>query len=58
MAVIKGKESYDTLKVSCSKIFSDVNKLVETGFLKLDDGTEVPVDMYLGGDYKVQYNII
>jgi hypothetical protein len=53
--IIKGKECYETLKSSCSKIFSDVNKIVETGVLQLDDGNEVPIDMYLDGDYKVQY---
>lgn len=41
--------------MSCSKVFNDVNKIVETGMLKLDDENEVLIDMYLGGDYKVQF---
>lgn len=31
-----------------------MNKIVEAGVLTLDDGNEVTIDMYLGGDYKVQ----
>lgn len=53
IAIIKGKECYETLQTSCRKIFSDVNKLVETGVLRVDEETEVAIEMYLGGDYKV-----
>lgn len=56
--MIKGKECYETLQSSCNKIFSDVNKIVESGKLKLDEENEVEVEMYLGGDYKVQYPCI
>ena len=53
--MIKGKECYETLQSSCSKIFSDVNKIVETGVLELNDEL-IPIDMYLGGDYKVWHS--
>ena len=54
IAIVKGKECYETLKSSCSKVFDEVNKIIETGVLKLDNEHEVLIDMYLGGDYKVQ----
>ena len=53
VAVIKGKECYEILQSSCSKIFSDVNKIVADGAIKLDESQEIPVEMCLGGDYKV-----
>ena len=52
IAIIKGQETYDLLKSSCSAIFDQVNKLVEGKKVDLND-TEVPVEVYLGGDYKV-----
>ena len=53
IAVIKGKECYETLQISCKRIFDDLNKIVDDGMLKLDGENEIPIDMYLGGDYKV-----
>lgn len=52
VAVIKGKESYEIIQSSCARIFSDVNKIVESGFIKLGEN-RVPVEIFLGGDYKV-----
>ncbi|CAB4025926.1 Hypothetical predicted protein [Paramuricea clavata] len=51
VAVIKGQESYEILKSSCARIFSDVNKIVEEGFIKVNEN-QVPVDIFLGSDYK------
>jgi hypothetical protein len=44
---------YETLQISCKRIFDDLNKIVDDGMLKLDGENEIPIDMYLGGDYKV-----
>lgn len=52
MAVIKGEESYDLLKTSCSELFSEVNKILQDGKIDID-GLQIPVEIYLGGDYKV-----
>jgi hypothetical protein len=52
VAVIKGKESFETLQSSCSRIFNDVNNIVKTGFIKIGEN-QVPVEIFLGGDYKV-----
>ena len=37
VAVIKGHEDYGLLKMSCSKIFDDINKLVRAGHIKIKD---------------------
>ena len=52
VAVIKGHEGYDLLKMSCSKIFGDINKLVRAGKIKIKD-KDVPIEIFVGGDYKV-----
>ena len=52
VAVIKGKESYDLLQTSRAKLLADVNRVVKEGVIDVD-GNEVPVEMCLGGDYKV-----
>ena len=50
--MVKGKETYDTIQSSCARIFKDVNKIVENGFITIDEN-RVPVEMFLGSDYKV-----
>ena len=55
VAIIKGQESYELFERSCSKIFKQVNMLVKNKTI-IVNGTEIPVEVYLGGDYKV--NII
>jgi len=57
VAVIKGHESYDLLKSSGKDVFSYINKLIDDGNMCVD-GKEIPTDIYLGGDYKVNYFIL
>ncbi|CAB4013607.1 Hypothetical predicted protein, partial [Paramuricea clavata] len=51
IAIIKGHESYELLKSSCSTIFEQVNKLVKDKSIEVN-GISIPVELYLGGDYK------
>ena len=53
IAVIKGNESYDLIKTSCSNIFKDVNQIVKDSAVDID-GKKIPLEMHLGGDYKVK----
>lgn len=55
--MIKGHESYELLKTSCAKIFKAVNQLASQGKI-LIDGREIPIEIFLGGDYKVESFII
>ena len=52
VAVIKGHEDYNLLKMSCSKVFDDINKLVRAGKIRIGD-KDVPIEIFVGGDYKV-----
>ena len=52
IAIVKGKEEYDTLKESLANIINEVNKLVEEGHLMVN-GQKVDLEFYMGGDYKV-----
>ena len=57
VAVIKGHESYDLLKSSGKDVFSYINKLIDDGNICID-GKEIPADIYLGGDYKINYFLV
>ena len=46
-------KNHETLQTSCAKIIKDVNKIVKDGHIDVG-GNEVPVEMHLRGDYKVQ----
>ena len=49
---MNGSESRQTLEESFKDVFSQVNKIINDGFIEID-GRKVGVDIYMGGDYKV-----
>jgi hypothetical protein len=51
VAIINGKEDYETLMTALPDFFDEVNSLIEKGTL-LVDGKEVKLEFFLGGDYK------
>lgn len=51
VAVVKGKEDYETLKASLSNVIRDANSLIDDGYMIID-GRNVSLE-FLGGDYKV-----
>ena len=52
VGVIEGQESYELLKVSSSELFSAINKIIKEGKITVDE-CKIPVEIFLGGDYKV-----
>ena len=50
--MIKGQELYELLQQSCSCLLMEINKLIENKKL-IVNGKDIPVAVYLGGDYKV-----
>ncbi|CAB3977587.1 Hypothetical predicted protein [Paramuricea clavata] len=50
VAIINGKEDYETLKTALPHFFDEVNSLIEKGTL-LVDGKEVKLEFSLGADY-------
>jgi hypothetical protein len=54
IAIIKGQESYELLQTSCAAIFKQVNVLVKEKKISIDE-KDIPLEMFLGGDYKVSF---
>lgn len=53
IAIVKGKEDHECLKESLANVINDVNSLVKDRKITVD-GKTVPLEFYLGGDYKVK----
>ena len=51
LAIVKAKEDYETLRDSFANVIADVNKLIANKQVTID-GRQVPIDIFLGGDYK------
>ena len=54
IAIIKGKEEYQTLKASLANVIRDVNSTIKEGHVVVD-GQKVNLEFFLGGDYKLSY---
>ena len=53
IAVVQGSEDYiQQLPNHFNEVFQEINDVQEEGFIKVED-VNVPVELYLGGDYKV-----
>lgn len=55
IAIVKGKEEYNTLQESLSNVIRDVNHVIDKGYIMVD-GRQIDLEFYLGGDYKVKYH--
>ena len=53
IAVIRAGETYDTMKGALANVRKCVDDLANHKFLEKSDGEVVPIEIYLGGDYKV-----
>lgn len=51
VAIVKGSESYSTLKESFSNVFSEINEAIKQGHITVND-YEYNLEFFLGGDYK------
>lgn len=51
IAVVRGKEDYDTLKDSFKDVFQEINEMVAQEKIAVNEGT-VNLEFFLGGDYK------
>lgn len=52
VAAIKGHKNYELLRITCSKIFGDIRKLVKDGLLRIKDN-DMKIKIYVGGNFKV-----
>ncbi|XP_028516288.1 uncharacterized protein LOC114575505 [Exaiptasia diaphana] len=51
LAVVKGEESYDLLKSSFKDLFHAINNIIKEKKVRVND-IDIPVEIFLGGDYK------
>lgn len=52
IVVVNGSEDYTTIAESFRDVFQEINEVQEDGFVKVGE-TQTPVEVFLGGDYKV-----
>ena len=52
IAVVQGAENYETLRDCFKEVFKEINDVQECGFISVDS-QNIPVELFLGGDYKV-----
>ena len=51
LAVLNGKEDYNSMKESFGSIFSEINSMITGAKITVGD-TEIEKELFLGGDYK------
>ena len=51
IAIVKGSESYETIKESFETVFNEINNLINAKKIKVNN-TEYNLEFFLGGDYK------
>lgn len=54
IAVMSGTESYHPLKNNLRDSWAEINEVIADGAIEIKPGQTVPVEMFLGGDYKVR----
>lgn len=52
IGIVNGPENYETQESSFADIISDINNVIKNKKIKLDDEKEIPIELFLGGDYK------
>ena len=50
IAIVKGSESYNTLKEAFGAVFSEINDTIKQGLIVVND-SQYNVEFFLGGDY-------
>ena len=56
IAVISGTEKYECVKIGFGDAIREINSVIKDGYIELPKDQEVkkvPVEIFLGGDYKV-----
>ena len=51
---MSGSECYDSLKTGFKECWDDINQVIDDGQLEISPGHNIPIKVFLGGDYKVR----
>ena len=57
IAVVKGSEDYATIAESFKEVFQEINEVQADGFVEVGE-EKIPVELFLGGDYKVSSTLL
>lgn len=52
IAIVKGRETYETFKTGLKPVLDDINELLHNPVININDKSYT-LDIFLGGDYKV-----
>ncbi len=52
-AIVCGKECYESIATSFKEVLDEINQLIAEGAIKVD-GKLIPLEFFLGCDYKVK----
>lgn len=51
---MSGSECYSSLKTNFKDCWDEINQIIADGYVEISPGKTVPVEIFLGGDYKVR----
>ena len=51
---MSGSECYSSLKNNFKDCWAEINQIIADGYVEISPGNTVPVEIFLGGDYKVR----
>lgn len=54
VAVLVGVECYESIKIAFGDVIIEINSVIDEGHVELENGKKIPVEIFLGGDYKVR----
>ena len=54
VAVLVGDECYESIKMAFGDVIIEINSVIDEGHVELENGKKIPVEIFLGGDYKVR----
>ena len=57
IAVISGAECYESLKENLHDCWTEINEVIAAGKIEIKPGHSIPVEIFLGGDYKVKMHV-
>ena len=50
---MSGSECYDSLKACFKDCWDEINQVIDDGQIEVSPGQNIPLEIVLGGDYKV-----
>ena len=52
---MSGSECYESLRTNFKDCWDEIKQIINNGYVEINPGHNVPVEIFLGGDYKVNF---